>query len=45
VGILHEHIGVETGVALLLILGGVFLITRPSGGRAARLVEETAPET
>ena len=44
IGILHEHIGVEVGIALLLILGGVFLITRPPGTRPVRVAEEAAVE-
>ena len=35
--ILHEHVGVEVLVALVLILGGVFLITRPGAPRTSRV--------
>jgi len=43
--ILHEHPGPETLVALLLILGGVFLNTRPGPPRTVRLgVDEAVVE-
>lgn len=45
VGILHEHIGVEVLVALGLILGGVFLITRPGPPTTLRVgVDEAIVE-
>ena len=45
IAILHEHIGVEVLIALVLILGGVFLITRPGAPRTSRVgVDEALVE-
>jgi drug/metabolite transporter (DMT)-like permease len=42
IGILHEHIGVEVIIALVLILSGVFLITRPGRSRVQRIAVDEA---
>jgi drug/metabolite transporter (DMT)-like permease len=45
VGILHEHLGIEVFIALALILGGVFLITRPGAPTTLRVgVDEAVVE-